>query len=95
MAYLLTTNGEQIEVEPANGEYFSLIELQKAVGGYVEHLRLPSGEHLWLNENGKSQQLPRNERATLLGRSAGIFPTDFVVGNVLVCEDKYVQKDED
>lgn len=43
----------------------SLKFLQKAVGGYIEHLSMPDGElDLWLNEEGKLEGLPINSVAT-------------------------------
>ena len=48
----------------------SLAALNKAVGGYIEALGVEFGEFgnliMWLNETGKLDGLPRNERASIL-----------------------------
>lgn len=62
----------------------TLPELQKAVGGYIEGVRLADGRMMYCNEDGKAQGLPVNEEATILGRAAGISSFDVVVGNVVV-----------
>lgn len=84
MSRIIKVNGEAIEVEPANGAWFTLEELQEAVGGYIELLVLPCGDFLYLDEEGKLKGKPLNKRATLLGRSAGIASTDYIVGDVIV-----------
>lgn len=48
-ATLFTTAGEETKVLP-DGETFSLAELQKFVGGYIELVRLPEGMLLVVNE---------------------------------------------
>ena len=44
----------------------TLEELQEVVGGYVELIRLPSGNQLWVNEEGMLLNLPENHAATAL-----------------------------
>ena len=85
MATLIQVDGSERQVLPASGQAFTLEELQALVGGYVEPLRLPSGDIVLLDEDGKLKQKPKNGRATTLVRSAGIAAADFIVGDVLVC----------
>lgn len=105
MAQHIKANGEIIEVKPKDGKRFNLEELQGFVGGFIEHLALGRvsqrkllGQHMFLNEEGKLQGLPFNERATELARTAGISFNDFIVGDVLVVnaeEFAAMEEDED
>jgi hypothetical protein len=85
VANLIKVDGSETEIHPKNGKTFSLEELQGFVGGYIERIKLPNGDSIFLDEEGKLKQKPRNERATLMGRVCGIAHTDFVVGDVVVC----------
>ena len=87
MALLIRSTGHEATVRPTSGKYFSLEELQRYVGGYIEIVALPGGKSLIVNEEGKLQNLPPNEQATILGRFAGTANDDIVVGDVLVCGD--------
>ena len=76
---------------------FTLEELQKQVGGYIELLPLKSVPEfkltaaiMVLNEKGKLLCLPMNQMATdLLTRN---YPksTDVIVGDVLICKSKEI-----
>ena len=79
MAEVLFTNGDK-QIIPCP----SLEEMQKIVGGYVERLSLADERAMYLNEDGKALNLPRNEMATFLGDLAGIAADDFIVGNVVI-----------
>jgi hypothetical protein len=81
MATLLRADGTSEEVEPANGKYWTLAEMQKLVGGYVEPASAIDGRVLLLNEHGKIHDLPPNEAATRLFRYGAY---DRIVGDVLV-----------
>jgi hypothetical protein len=50
-------------VSPADGRKFSLEELQKFVGGYIEHVP-NSRPNAYCNEDGRLQHLPLNEIAS-------------------------------
>ncbi len=83
MAKLIKSNGEILEVRPADGsDRFTLEETQRCVGGYIEVVRcrfhLPEGENplLLVNEEGRLLHLPVNEDASGM---AGIV----LVGDVL------------
>ena len=79
-------------VPPKEADNLSV--LQKAVGGYIEHVALefdngdPDAEDsvglsLWVNEEGKLMRLPVNSRATDVWMLY-FGPTDLIVGNALL-----------
>jgi hypothetical protein len=85
MALLIPAQGNAREVYPAHGKAFTLVELQAAVGGYIEVLRI-GVRFMFLNEHGKLHGLPRNDYATTMAWAAGTLPPlDWIVGDVLVC----------
>jgi Domain of unknown function (DUF3846) len=63
MATLLKADGTEQEVTPRWGKKFTLEELQKLVGGYIEPIKLPSG-YMLVNEDGRGKRLPENALAT-------------------------------
>ena len=74
------------QVKP-KGKTFSLEELQKFVGGYIEILHLADDKLCMVcNEEGKINHLPMNPIATRLFNvlTTGS-PYDYIVGNVLIC----------
>lgn len=72
------------DAAPAVAEIESTLQaFQTVVGGFIEAVPLPDGSTLWLNEEGKIDGLPFNERATVLTRGI-LGPTDMVVGNVFI-----------
>jgi len=84
MAKLLKSDGTILDVTPEKGR-LSLDEMQKFVGGYIEHVDLDKGRHLIVNEEGKVNGLPGNRLATdewckMYG------PTDFICGDALILE---------
>lgn len=102
MAQLIKATGpigaRAAEVHPRNGRAFTLPELQRYVGGYIEALRLLGGKIMWLNEDGKSLNLPRNTVATSLAHAfSGIAETDYIVGDVVIAtlEESGEGEDED
>jgi hypothetical protein len=68
MAKIIKTDGQIVPVEPKNGKDFKLEELQRIVGGYIQlfYLANESGEVMVMNEEGKIEGLPLNEKATEL-----------------------------
>lgn len=93
MAIIIKTTGETIEVKPKNGTDFQLEELQEVVGGYIEILHIyRTGEVMVVNEEGRLENLPWNEKATIYAKmNNAIFPNDYIVGNVLVCDNKRIK----
>lgn len=84
MAILIKSNQSEESIMPQNGK-FSLEELQGFVGGYIECVSLPDGKLMIMNEEGKLEGLPYNEKATGFGILAGINYNDYVCGDVLIC----------
>lgn len=82
MATLLLATGEKREISPRNGKKFSLKELQKHVGGYVELMGFSNGHTLVMDEEGRLKGLPMNREATRIAARLGY---DYIVGDVLDC----------
>lgn len=80
------------QVKP-KGKTFSLEELQKFVGGYIEIVYLADGKLcMVVNEEGKINHLPINPIAT---RLYNLFKPessyDYIVGNVLICGSNEIE----
>lgn len=92
-ALFIPEEGECKPFPPQAGKFYSLEELQKALGGLIEVIRLgDSGRIMIINEEGKLNALPINRRATQLFRTT--FDThDFIVGPAIFCDDEYMKKD--
>lgn len=84
MAKLIKTDGSVTDVKPADGRAFTLEELQKFVGGYIEIINV--GERaMVMDEEGKLKRKAVNECAT--ERMSGyICADDEIVGDVLLCD---------
>ena len=84
MAEIIKANGTIIEdVRPAKGTRFKLEQMQAIVGGYIEYVQCKDGKHvLVINEEGKIEGLPYNEKATEL---AELMVGDYIVGDALYC----------
>lgn len=81
MALHIKADGTEVKIEPANGKKFSLEELQKMVGGYIEVVRIAKtdhGDHMLVNEDGRMKQLPVNVSASKL------FGRGMIVGDAVV-----------
>lgn len=83
MATIIYVNGSTRELRPANGRCFTLEELQEAVGGFIEPIRLPCGDELILDEEGKIKGKSMNGRASVLLAAAGGLPDDYVAGDAV------------
>jgi hypothetical protein len=78
-----------VEVRPANGKKFTLAEMQKLVGGYVERVQLTKRRWLWCDEEGRLKFAPmENIAATNFVRENGTKLTrnTLIVGDAVVCE---------
>ena len=62
--FLMPVRGGSKEVMPANGTDFTLREVQKMVGGYVEVVYLRDGRILLADEEGLLKGLPLNRAAS-------------------------------
>lgn len=96
MSRLIPARGEPREVTPADNKAFTLEELQKFVGGYIElACMLADGSRLYVNERGKMQTSIINVEATRILASV-IGPIDLVVGDaVLVSREHSCERRKD
>ena len=85
MAMVIPMVGESYEIQPRNGKYFELDELQKVVGGYIEIVNLGKGKLMVVNEEGKLNDLEWNGAATAMYISYTRI-LDYIAGDVLVCD---------
>ncbi len=83
MAKLIKTDGTETIVYPAHGKSFTLQELQKLVGGYIEMVRTVDGKQMIINEEGKLNDLPVNDKATVLYVHC---LADVIVGDAVILE---------
>lgn len=63
-----------------------LAELQEAVGGFIELVRLGNGKEMYVNEEGKLTGLKLNYSATKMYRAKYPNVNDVIVGNVIYIE---------
>lgn len=95
MAQWIKTDGVVEEVFPAN-KHFTLPDLQRFVGGYIECLYLSDGAVMYINEDGKRDELPFNKIADEIAhKQTGIAPWDPVVGDVLIATRAETGDDEE
>lgn len=84
MARIIKTDGTERNVEPRNGSDFSLSEMQRIVGGFIECVTLANGQLMVVNEEGVILEMPYNKKASeLYGQP--------IVGNVLVCDSNQIK----
>jgi len=83
------TDGSVTDVQQTKGKYFSLEEMQKIVGGYIEIIQLGNGMVMIMNEEGKLDGLPVNNLASELAQPV-LQTYDRIVGDVLVCSYKLI-----
>ena len=84
MARIIKTDGTEKNVEPRNGSDFSLSEMQRIVGGFIECVTLANGQLMVVNEEGVILEMPYNTKASeLYGQP--------IVGNVLVCDSNQIK----
>lgn len=86
---IIHTDGTRTAVQPEQDGKFSLEQLQKYVGGYIEVINLTEDRALVVNENGKYEKLSLNEDATALSHAChAIFPADYIVGDAVLLQSK-------
>ena len=88
MATLIKSNGEEINVIPNNKKDFQLDELQKYVGGFIEVVRTKGNKIMVINEEGKINDLPINQKASQFYQYNEF---DFIVGDVLICQSNEIR----
>lgn len=79
---LLKSDGTEEEFIFA-GNFPTLEEMQETVGGYIERIYLEDDQVMIMNEEGKLERLPVNDKATDMTRGI-LSQFDIVVGNVIV-----------
>lgn len=91
MAKIIKTDGTCQPVQPANGTDFTLEEMQAIVGGDIELVYLNDTEIMVVNEEGKIDNLDDNRAATLVFRKNYPDSDDYIVGDVLVCDNEQIR----
>lgn len=95
-AKIVTPEGRVQVVVPKDGKKFTLEEMQKIVGGYIEVVRPPGqmGAVMVCNEDGKLEGLPANSLASQMwceGAEKGSpRENDGIVGTVLLCHESQI-----
>jgi len=79
-AIVITVDGLQKDIEIS--EDISLKTLQDAVGGFIQSVDL-LGLTMWINEEGKIDNLPFNPFATILWEAA-FGKTDVILGDIVL-----------
>jgi len=77
---VIETSGESRIIELDD----TLEQLQREVGGLIEAVTLPNGVTMWLNEEGKLQQLDHNKQAQFIFDHTFGPGVDIVVGNAVI-----------
>lgn len=91
MATIIRVDGSEIKVKPAGAHgKLTLEQLQAAVGGYIEHLSLPSGGSMFIDEEGKLKGKQYNPEATKLVRGV-IGDDDDIVGDAIICGEEEIE----
>lgn len=91
MAKIIKTDGTCQPVQPANGTDFTLEEMQAIVGGDIELVYLNDTEIMVVNEEGKIEDLDANHTATLILEENYPDTDDYIVGDVLVCDNEQIR----
>ena len=104
MGMILRSNGSIETVEPKNGMYFSLKEMQEIVGGYIEICEvnddikkdIDEPVMMVIDEEGKLKSKPVNWSATAIYKysMAGGVLVDVVVGDVLIALNSELKQDD-
>lgn len=93
MAKVIPTAGEHYEVQPKNGKFFELEELQKIVGGYIEIIYLKKGLLMVINEDGKFifHDKPNHDASFWAIKDKAIPFYDAIFGPALVCKNEEIR----
>ena len=86
--FIFKADGAKVYIAP-DARTYSLEELQRIVGGYIEIKRITDECLMVVNEEGKLNGLPINDRATKLYRTC-ILTDDFIVGDALFCDIHHI-----
>ena len=91
MAEIIKTDGTRQPVQPANGSDFTLEEMQSIVGGCIELVELDGDTTMVVNEEGKLITLSFNLEASRIFCAHHPASKDFIVGDVLVCNNNQIR----
>ena len=93
MARLISTDGNERNIEPTNGTDFTLEEMYAALGcDMIEIVYLLDDRIMVIDEEGKLTDKPENALATMLATDdLGIRPYDYIAGTALICADGEVR----
>lgn len=90
-AIFIPAEGEPNIIAPQNGTDFTLEELQKAVDGYIEIVKLMNNKILVINDEGKFSK-PVNQIASILAHMhKAISAIDYICGDVIFCPSEMVK----
>lgn len=76
-------------IKPMNGEYYTLVEMQYYVGGYIETVPCGEGKLLVVDEEGKLKNKLPNHIATGWMQTAGYH--DWVAGDVMLIDSNHMR----
>lgn len=89
MAVIIKPNGTKEYTEPSNGSVFSLEELQKVVGGYIQLVSITAGGHsgklMVVNEEGLIRPSP------ILNEEASKIAGQQIVGSVIIIDREQIK----
>lgn len=88
--YLYDTIGNVTEIQPDDGETFSLGRLQSLVGGYIQIVYLDDGKILVCDEEGRIKGKECNNLATIYACNLGFNGGCDLVGDVFFCDNNQV-----
>jgi len=77
-AELWYEDGTVEQITPVNGQTFSLEEMQEAVEGRIEEMRISDTEFLVMNEEGRLIGMSANVRASITARRLVVGPVVYV-----------------
>ena len=85
---IIRVDGTQEECRPADGQHYTLEELQQAIGGgWIQIVKTKDGRLMVIDEEGKLKGFSVNPVATALYFHGDRDP---IVGDVLVCPEQYI-----
>lgn len=78
-------------IHPANGDFFTLSELQRYVDGLIEIVQVNEKFIMVINDEGKFTKEPNLAATFAALMSNAIAPNDYLCGDVVVCESDMVK----
>lgn len=89
--HIIREDGSRERYSPSNGKDFTLAELQKAVDGKIEVIRLTDVSIMVVNDEGKFAKHVNSVATILALLNGAIHGTDYVCGDVLLCPSDMVK----